>query len=349
MIILYIHGLSSSGQSGTVGLLRKFFPEACILAPDLPIDPADALHLLKSMCEVNNPDLIIGTSMGGMFAQQLFGYKKILVNPAFRIAEILKLNKGENKFFNRRLDGVQTFIIDEEVIEKYEERVSHRFENIPEEENQLTYGMFGRDDDVVNDSDLFLKHYSNICWFEGGHRLNDKILKNFVVPKINQILLIDHPKYVLNQYPNILSSNEEDIKELIQSLSYEQLKEIIIDYRYLFKPVSFDNPISWVISERPTSESTYNFRAFSVEEVVSFIMNYFNLVLGQIRYDQRSDGVSHIEVCIPLIELNMELIEKSMESLGYTLITSQDDITQGNLEWLHFVSDKSCSNSSMET
>lgn len=189
MILLYIHGLSSSGQSGTVELLRKFFPGACILAPDLPIDPEEALQLLKSICDENHPDLIIGTSMGGMFAQQLFGYKKILVNPAFRLADILKQNKGENKFFNRRLDGVQTFIIDDDVIEKYEELAAHRFEEIPEEEDQLTYGMFGRDDEVVNDSDLFLKHYSNICWFDGGHRLNDKTLKSFVVPEIRIIIL----------------------------------------------------------------------------------------------------------------------------------------------------------------
>ena len=189
MIILYIHGLSSSGQSGTVELLRKFFSDACILAPDLPIDPVEALLLLKSICEENHPDLIIGTSMGGMLAQQLFGYRKILVNPAFRIAEILKLNKGENKFFNRRIDGVQTFMVDDDVIEKYEELALHRFGNITEEENHLTLGMFGSEDEIINDSDLFLKHYSNISWFQGGHRLNDKILKNFVVPEINQILL----------------------------------------------------------------------------------------------------------------------------------------------------------------
>ena len=159
---------------------------------------------------------------------------------------------------------------------------------------------------------------------------------------------MDYPKYVLNRYPNILSSNEEDIKELISNLSDEQLKEIIIDYRYLFRPVSFDNPISWLISESCSYESTYQLHDFSVDEVANFVIDYFDLVPGQIRYDQSSDGIKQIEICIPVIELNLELIEKAMKSVGYTLITSQDDITQGNLEWLHFVSDKSGSNSSME-
>ncbi len=191
MIILYIHGLSSSGQSGTVDLLRRYFPQACIIAPDLPLDPAGALELLRKTCETNHPDLVIGTSMGAMFAQQLFGYRKILVNPAFRLYEILRQNKGENKFFNRRLDGVQTFIIDDTLIAEYEALAARQFEGISAGENDITFGMFGRDDELVNDSDLFLQHYSNISWFDGGHRLNDKILKQFVVPEINRVLNIN--------------------------------------------------------------------------------------------------------------------------------------------------------------
>lgn len=188
MIILYIHGLSSSGQSGTVDLLRRYFPQVCVIAPDLPLDPKAALQLLKETCETNHPDLIIGTSMGGMFAQQLFGYRKILVNPAFRLYEVLKKIKGENTFFNRRLDGVQTFIIDDALIAEYEKLAARQFENIPAGENEITFGMFGREDDLVNDSDLFLQHYTNITWFDGGHRLNDKILKHFVVREINKVI-----------------------------------------------------------------------------------------------------------------------------------------------------------------
>lgn len=126
--------------------------------------------------------------MGGMFAQQLFGYRKILVNPAFRLVDVLKHNKGENQFFNRRLDGIQTFVIDDVLIAEYQALADRQFENIPAGENEITFGMFGRDDDLVNDSDLFLQHYSNITWFDGGHRLNDKILKHFVVPGINDVL-----------------------------------------------------------------------------------------------------------------------------------------------------------------
>ena len=39
MKILYIHGLSSSGNSGTAEHLRRLLPNDTIFSPDLPIEP----------------------------------------------------------------------------------------------------------------------------------------------------------------------------------------------------------------------------------------------------------------------------------------------------------------------
>ena len=47
----------------------------------MPLHPAEAMDLLHHTCETENPDLIIGTSMGGMYAEMLYGYDRILVNP----------------------------------------------------------------------------------------------------------------------------------------------------------------------------------------------------------------------------------------------------------------------------
>ena len=38
--ILYVHGFSSSGQSGTVVKIREMLPGATVVAPDLPLHPA---------------------------------------------------------------------------------------------------------------------------------------------------------------------------------------------------------------------------------------------------------------------------------------------------------------------
>ncbi|MEG1523336.1 MAG: YqiA/YcfP family alpha/beta fold hydrolase, partial [Bacteroidales bacterium] len=80
--ILYIHGLSSSGRSATVATLGQLMPDVRIIAPDLPVNPTEALTLLNEICQQHQPCIVIGTSMGGMFAQQLRGLSKILVNPA---------------------------------------------------------------------------------------------------------------------------------------------------------------------------------------------------------------------------------------------------------------------------
>ena len=62
--VLYCHGFASSGQSGTVARLREVMPNAKVIAPDLPIHPQEAIDLLHHVCQQEQPDLIIGTSMG---------------------------------------------------------------------------------------------------------------------------------------------------------------------------------------------------------------------------------------------------------------------------------------------
>ena len=80
--ILYVHGFASSGQSGTAGRIREVFPNATVIAPDVPVKPLEAVDLLNKVCREEQPDLIIGTSMGGMYAEQLRGFDRICVNPA---------------------------------------------------------------------------------------------------------------------------------------------------------------------------------------------------------------------------------------------------------------------------
>ena len=46
-VIIYLHGFGSSGQSGTVGHLRKKLPQYNVLAPDIPVNPKEALPFLK--------------------------------------------------------------------------------------------------------------------------------------------------------------------------------------------------------------------------------------------------------------------------------------------------------------
>ena len=64
--ILYLHGFASSGATGSVGTLRLLMPECQVIAPDLPVEPSDVMNMLTALVASEKPDLVIGTSMGGM-------------------------------------------------------------------------------------------------------------------------------------------------------------------------------------------------------------------------------------------------------------------------------------------
>ncbi len=188
--ILYVHGFSSSGQSGTVVKIREMLPGATVVAPDPPLHPAEAMDLLHHTCETENPDLIIGTSMGGMYAEMLYGYDRILVNPAFQMGDTMLKHGmlGKNTFLNPRQDGVQEFIVTKALVEEYKEITAKCFAGVTEEESRdRVYGLFGDEDPVVHTRDLFSQHYRNAISFHGEHRMNDKILLHSVLPVVQWI------------------------------------------------------------------------------------------------------------------------------------------------------------------
>lgn len=187
--IMYVHGFGSSGQSGTVTLLRTLMPAATIIAPDLPLHPAEALALLRQTCDAEKPDLIIGTSMGGMYAEMLRGTDRILINPAFEMGDtMVKHNMvGKQTFQSPRTDGIQDFIVTKALVNEYKEITTLLFDGIDEAEQQRVIGLFGDEDTSVDTFDLFAQHYPTAIRFHGGHRLTDKIAMHYLVPLIRQI------------------------------------------------------------------------------------------------------------------------------------------------------------------
>ena len=189
MKIIYFHGFASSGASGTVQQLRHHLPEIEIVAPDIPVDPAEALPFLKQLCQQEQPDLIIGTSMGGMYAQQMRDFKRICVNPAFNMSKLSKvLRTGEHQFLNRRKDNQKTFRITRDIIQHFNQMERLQFKDITPEQQQTCWGLFGINDPTVNTYDLFRKHYPQAIRFEGEHRLNENVLRHTVLPLIKEIL-----------------------------------------------------------------------------------------------------------------------------------------------------------------
>ena len=187
--IMYVHGFASSGQSGTVTRIREVFPNATVIAPDLPIHPEEAMTLLRQTCEREQPDLVIGTSMGGMYAEMLYGYDRILVNPALQMGDTMKDHGmiGAQHFQNPRQDGVQDFIVTKALVKEYKEMTEQCFEGVNDEERGRVWGLFGDEDTTVNTYDLFRSQYPTAIRFHGEHRMNDKSFMHSVVPVIRWV------------------------------------------------------------------------------------------------------------------------------------------------------------------
>ena len=185
--ILNVHGFASSGQSGTAAWLRKTFPGAEILSPDIPVDPHEGLALLTELVAAEAPDLIVGTSMGGMYAEMLHGTRRILVNPAFEIADTLRsrIGTGRHVFYNARQDGATDFMVTKGLIEAYREVASRCFEHAADEgEDKLVWGLFGTHDELVHTFPIFRQHYTRAVHFEGGHHLDDHARIHALLPVV---------------------------------------------------------------------------------------------------------------------------------------------------------------------
>jgi len=187
--ILYVHGFGSSGQSGTVTRIREVLPQATVIAPDLPIHPEEAMALLHKVCEQEHPDLIIGTSMGGMYAEMLYGYDRILVNPALQMGDTMKEHGmiGAQHFSNPRQDGVQDFIVTKALVKEYKDMTEQCFSSVTPDEQSRVWGLFGDEDTTVDTYDLFREHYPTAIRFHGEHRMNDRSFMHSVVPVIRWI------------------------------------------------------------------------------------------------------------------------------------------------------------------
>ena len=189
--LLYVHGFASSGSSGTVMTLRRYLTGWRVIAPDLPADPFEAMELLRKMVDEEQPDIVVGTSMGGMYTQQLWGVPRIVVNPSFEMSRSLLFGKmGRNKYMSKRKDGATEFRIDKAVVERFKEMEKHQFDGVNDDEKRLVVGLFGDKDPVVHFQPLMAQLYGEerCRWFNGEHRLNDTVVKKVLIPLLGELV-----------------------------------------------------------------------------------------------------------------------------------------------------------------
>lgn len=195
MKVLYIHGFASAGSTGSATQLRNhFYPKGVqVLSPDVPVEPLRAIAFLRNYVMEHQPDLVVATSMGAMYAEQLRGIKRILVNPSFHMAKLLTFRgMGRQEFRNKREDGAKDFKVDKQMIAEFKEVEKQSFLGITSEEKQLVWGLFGIRDKNVNCQPDFRKHYgtAQMSLFEGEHYLNGEVLGKVIIPLAETILCL---------------------------------------------------------------------------------------------------------------------------------------------------------------
>ena len=196
--VIYLHGFSSAGSTGTAVHLRNYLYQeygVSVLSPDIPVMPSEAMVFLKQLMETERPDLIIGTSMGAMYAETLKGFRRICVNPSFQMSKLLTfrhLNKNV-EFRNVRQDGAVSFKVDKQMVSEFKEiETNQTLKGVTAEEKKLVWGLFGKDDPVVNCQKEFVKAYgkSQFRVIEGEHSLTQAMMKRDLLPLVKEILAL---------------------------------------------------------------------------------------------------------------------------------------------------------------
>ena len=185
--ILFIHGLASSGQYKMADMLRMLLKPCEVISPDIPIEPEKAFALVNGICEEENPDLIVGMSMGGFIAQKIRGRRKVLINPDFHIARLMSTMTGEVKYLSPRKDGAESFILDIDTVKAWEKMEEGQFDGLTSEEKDLTLGFFADSDEMVRCGDEFQLHYPGRgISYPGGHLPTYPQMKQFIIPAIKE-------------------------------------------------------------------------------------------------------------------------------------------------------------------
>lgn len=99
-MILYIHGFASCGDSNKTRLLKNYFPD--VYAPDIPVDPYEAIPFLEGVVRKQEIRLLMGSSLGGFYAAYLaqkFEIKTVLLNPSIQPFITLAPLVGRHTFY----------------------------------------------------------------------------------------------------------------------------------------------------------------------------------------------------------------------------------------------------------
>jgi len=190
--ILFLYGFTSSGECEIAQTLRnELSGVAEVTAPDLPLHPAEAMDMLQDLCCREQFDLIVGSSCGAFYGQQLVrvtGVPAVLVSPYYRMTEFLQPRIGWHEYKSPRADGNQRFEITSLLVDEFADMQEHQFDCYDEFNRNRVIGMFGSQDTLAHFRDIFLKYYDTAIDFDGQHTMTADNVRHDLVPIILRTL-----------------------------------------------------------------------------------------------------------------------------------------------------------------
>ena len=192
-VAIYIHGLASGANATTFDKLAKRFPQFIWMSTDFGEDLAENVEHLNDMIRNNFPQLIVGTSMGGLTVLYADAPEavKVAINPALSIADSVRhtIGLGRHKYFCDRLDGATEFELTEQMCCDYERDIATHAPLL----GRASYAIFAEHDELLGDEAsaaaqkvLADSDYRILIDPAGEHRLRTstlQLLKNEIIEK----------------------------------------------------------------------------------------------------------------------------------------------------------------------
>ena len=191
---IYVHGLASGANAATGKTLSKRFSNFNWITTDFGEDLAANVRQLNECIKEHKPQLIIGTSMGGLtlLYANAPDAVKIAINPALSIADCVRntIGLGRHKYFCKRLDGATEFELTEEMCKGYEAYIAAHKPSL----GKSSYAVFATHDELLGDeASVVAQKIVGDCGYkvlvdpEGAHRIKPStidLIDNEIVSKV---------------------------------------------------------------------------------------------------------------------------------------------------------------------
>ena len=192
-VAIYVHGLASGANAATGKILSKRFSNFNWITTDFDEDLVANIRQLNECIKEHKPQLIIGTSMGGLtlLYADAPDAVKIAINPALSIADCVRntIGLGRHKYFCKRLDGATEFELTEEMCEGCETYIAAHKPSL----GKSSYAVFAIHDELLGDkASVVAQKIVGNCGYkvlvdpEGTHRIKPStidLIDNEIVSK----------------------------------------------------------------------------------------------------------------------------------------------------------------------